>query len=141
MSTSSDGNGLIERMRQNLLRVRRLTEVAESRDDLETRQVREAVRTLARNRVCTALRQLRAVHGLTYEELHARTGISQQRLWNVEYGDQRLTLEEVQQLAPCFNITVADLLGIDLDAHGLDANGLRMNENGQRGNGQHGSDG
>lgn len=127
MSTESNGDGLLQRMRQNLRRVQRLTDVAESRDDLALRQVRDAVRTLARNRVCTALRQLRAVHGLTYEDLQERTGISQQRLWNVEYGEQRLTLDELQRLAPCFNATVADFLGIDLDAPGLDVNGMKRN--------------
>jgi transcriptional regulator with XRE-family HTH domain len=62
-----------------------------------------------------ALRQLRATCGLTYEQVQLRTGLSQQMLYDVEYRDRRLTVDELRVLADCYAIGVNDILGVDVD--------------------------
>lgn len=83
-------------------------------DDAQAR-VREALRLLARSRVSEILRQLRATLGLSYAEVQLATGLSQQLLYDVEFKDRRLTLDELSRLAACYNVSVNDLLGIDIE--------------------------
>lgn len=114
------GNSLLERMRQSVRRAQRLPQLVQPRDELEEARMRQSVRTLAQSRISHALRQLRASHGLSYEDVHAQTGISPQRLWDVEYGDKRMTLAELRTVVSCFGLEVEDLLGIDLEANSVD---------------------
>jgi ribosome-binding protein aMBF1 (putative translation factor) len=79
------------------------------------RNVRDSIRQLSRQRVSDLLRQLRAAHGLSYEQVTERTGLSGQLLFDVEFKDRRLTLEETRKLAECYQISIDDLLGIDVD--------------------------
>ena len=81
----------------------------------EERTVRDSIRQLARQRVSQLLRQLRAAQGLTYEQVHDSTGLSQQLLFDLEFKDRRLTLDELRRLAVCYRVSVNDILGIDLD--------------------------
>jgi hypothetical protein len=37
-------------------------------------------------------------------------------LYDVEYKDRRLTLDELRTLAQCYNITINDILGVDIDS-------------------------
>ena len=64
-------------------------------------------------RVPRVLRQLRAVHGYTYDEVEDRTGLSQQLLFDMEYKDRRLTLDQLILLAECYRVSAGDVLGID----------------------------
>lgn len=77
--------------------------------------VRDSVRQLARSRVSDTLRQLRAARGLSYEQVRERTGLPQQLLYDVEYKDRRLTLDELTAIARCYEVSVNDILGIDLE--------------------------
>ncbi len=105
---------LLRQLREALLRLtqtpQRATEVKLESEE----QIRHSVRHLARTRVSALLRQLRAARGYSYEEVSERTGLSQQLLFDVEYKDRRLTLEELRLLAACYQVQVEDILGIDL---------------------------
>jgi hypothetical protein len=79
------------------------------------RNIRDSIRLLSRQRVSELLRQLRAAQGLSYEQVHEQTGLSQQLLFDVEFKDRRLSLEEIRKLAECYQVSVDDLLGIDVD--------------------------
>lgn len=78
-------------------------------------KLRQSLRTLARTRVSSMLRQLRAARGYTYEALAAESGLSQQLLFDIEYKERRLTLDELRILAACYQVSVSDLLGVDID--------------------------
>jgi hypothetical protein len=79
------------------------------------RNIRDSIRQLSRQRVSDLLRQLRAAHGLTYEQVNERTGLTQQLLFDVEFKDRRLTLDEIRLLAECYQVSVDDILGINVD--------------------------
>lgn len=78
-------------------------------------QMRDSVAIAARSRVGQALKQLRLAHGFSYADLQQRTNLSQQLLWDVEYNERRLNLEELRRLAECYQIKPGDILGIDID--------------------------
>jgi hypothetical protein len=106
---------LVSRIRESVLRLiqspDRTTELFEQVDT----PVRDSVRRLARSRVSQLLRQLRATNSLTYAQVQANTGLSQQLLYDIEYGERRLTLDELRLLADCYHVSVDDLLGIDFE--------------------------
>lgn len=108
-------NYLVQSMKASMAKLRfgpqRVTEPVE---EIEV-DARESVRQLSRNRVAALLRQLRAVHGFSYAEIQEVTGLSQQQLFDMEYKDRRLTLEEVRHLADLYQVSPGDILGIDLD--------------------------
>lgn len=112
----ADTDPLFESLRESLLRAQhtRITRATPPVNDLPER-TRAAVRQLARSRIAGILRQLRAALGYSYEEVQARTGISQQVLYDVEFRERRLTLDELQRLADCYAISLGDLLGVELD--------------------------
>lgn len=110
---------LLYRLRESLTwltgvpdRTRR--ETADRQEDARAR-VQEALRLLARSRVSDLLRQLRAALNLSYADVHAMTGLSQQLLYDVEFKDRRLTLDELRLLADCYRVSVNDLLGVDVE--------------------------
>ncbi len=107
---------LLESLREGVLHLSdsRPKRVTPPVDDTPER-TRQAVRTIARSRVSAVLRQLRAALGLSYEEIQQRTGLSQQLLFDVEFKEHRLSLEELRCLADCYNTAVGDILGIDID--------------------------
>ncbi len=84
-------------------------------DPVQDAQIREAVSRLARSRVSATLRQLRAARALSYETVRERTGLSQQLLYDMEYGERRLTLVELRLLAECYDVAVNDVLGVEVD--------------------------
>lgn len=109
---------LVQRIRESVLRLTYSAEVAQRPTDPVDEAVadaRDSVRHLARSRVSAVLRELRAVHGFTYEQVHERTGLTQQLLFDMEYKDRRLTLDELGLLASCYQVSVGDVLGIDLE--------------------------
>ena len=61
------------------------------------------------------LSQLRAARGLTYEQVRQQTGLSMQLVYDVEYRERRLTLDELRLLAACYEVSVNDILGIDVE--------------------------
>ncbi|MFN3981661.1 MAG: helix-turn-helix domain-containing protein [Caldilinea sp.] len=83
-------------------------------DPLDEAKVRASVSQAARSRVSATLRQLRAARSLSYDAIRKRTGLSQQLLYDIEYGDRRLTLDELILLAECYGVSADDVLGIDL---------------------------
>ncbi len=83
--------------------------------DAGEEKLRQSTRMLARSQLSNMLRQLRAARGYTYEALAADSGLSQQLLFDIEYKERRLTLEELRTLAACYQISINDLLGVDID--------------------------
>jgi hypothetical protein len=83
-------------------------------DPLDEAKVRVSVSQAARSRVSATLRQLRAARDLSYDAIRERTGLSQQLLYDIEYGDRRLTLDELILLAECYGVSADDVLGVDL---------------------------
>lgn len=84
-------------------------------DPVQDAQIREAVSRLARSRVSGTLRQLRAARALSYETVRERTGLTQQLLYDMEYGERRLTLVELRLLAECYDVPVNDILGVEAE--------------------------
>lgn len=89
------------------------------------RALYSSIRQLARNRISVALQQLRAQHGLSYEQIQQQTGLSQQLLWDIEFSDRRLSLDELRQLLSCYDISVNDILGVDVDTPKIDKMRIR----------------
>jgi DNA-binding Xre family transcriptional regulator len=112
----SESDDLLQRLRESVLRLShdKPTSVVPPVDDTPER-TRNAIRVLARSRVSQILRQLRAARGLSYEEIQQQTGLSQQLLFDMEYKDRRLRLDELRRLAACLNVDVSDILGVDLE--------------------------
>lgn len=106
---------VIQRIRESLNWLRRTPTRASTPYQKVERNIRDSIRQLSRQRVSDLLRQLRAAHGLSYEQVNERTGLSQQLLFDVEFKDRRLSLQEIRLLANCYQISVDDLLGIDVD--------------------------
>ena len=61
------------------------------------------------------LRQLRTTRSLSYEQVREKTGLSQQLIYDVEYKDRRLSLAELAALARCYEVSINDILGIDVE--------------------------
>ena len=76
---------------------------------------RASVRQLSRVRVAALLRELRAVHGFTYAQVQNETGLSQQLLFDMEFKDRRLTLDELRLLTDLYGVSVGDVLGIEME--------------------------
>jgi ribosome-binding protein aMBF1 (putative translation factor) len=106
---------IVQRIRESLNWLRRTPTRTTAPFQKSERSIRDAIRQLSRQRVSELLRQLRAAHGLSYEQVHDQTGLSQQLLFDVEFKDRRLSLDEVRKLAECYQISVDDLLGVDVD--------------------------
>lgn len=85
-------------------------------DPLDEAKVRDAVRQSARSRVGATLRQLRAARRLSYDAIREQTGLSQQLLYDVEYRERRLTLDELRLLAECYGVSADDVLGVDVES-------------------------
>ena len=77
--------------------------------------VRDSVRQLSRQRVSNLLRQLRATHGLSYADVQLATGLPQQLIFDIEFKDHRLALDELRLLADCYRVSIGDILGIEID--------------------------
>ncbi len=77
--------------------------------------ISDSVRLLSRSRVSLLLRQLRAAHDYSYAQVQEATGLSQQLLFDVEFKDRRLNLDELRRLAECYEVSVSDILGIDIE--------------------------
>ncbi|MEZ4673238.1 MAG: helix-turn-helix transcriptional regulator [Caldilineaceae bacterium] len=106
---------IAQRIREAVLKLQTNTERVSLPPDRKHENAQQAIRMLARSRVSNILRQLRAASGLSYDELHEQTGISKQLLFDLEYKDHRLTLEELRRLVDCYGVSVNDVLGVDID--------------------------
>lgn len=104
---------LLTRLRASLATTNQPTDRLQP-DALDEAKVRASVSEAARSRVSTTLRQLRAARSLSYDAIRERTGLSQQLLYDVEYSDRRLTLDELMLLAECYGVSADDVLGVDL---------------------------
>ncbi len=114
---SDERDELLEAIQESVLRLAHSsTRVVPPLDDVHEK-TRLAVRRLARSRISETLRQLRAANGLSYERVQERTGLSQQLLFDMEYKERRLTLDELRRLCQCYNIGVDDILGIELETN------------------------
>jgi hypothetical protein len=107
---------LVRRIRESILRLSQSPERSTEPYEAIDAPVRDSIRRLARTRISQVLHQLRAANGLSYAQVQADTGLSQQLLYDVEYGERRLTLDELRLLADCYHIEVEDLLGIDIES-------------------------
>ena len=106
---------LVRRIRESLLRLSNISvRTSEPLQEADS-SVRDSIRNLARSRVSLLLRQLRAAHNLTYAQVQTNTGLSQQLLFDVEFKDRRLTLDELRRLAACYQVSVSDILGVDIE--------------------------
>ena len=112
---SEPEESLLKRIRDSVIRAGQTPARNMTLPPMEEVNVRDSVRQLARSRVSATLRQLRAVRGYSYEQVKERTGLPQQLLYDMEYKDRRLTLDELSQLARCYGISINDVLGIDLE--------------------------
>ncbi len=106
---------VVQRIRESLNWLRRTPTRTSTPYQKSERNIRDAIRQLSRQRVADLLRQLRAAQGLSYEQVNERTGLTQQLLFDVEFKDHRLSLDEIRRLADCYQVSVEDLLGIDVD--------------------------
>ncbi len=106
---------LLQRLRDSFNRLTRAPSLVDGTADEAEIDTRAAVRDLARQRVSHLLRQLRASLGLSYADVQQITGLPQQLLFDVEFKDRRLSLEELHLLAACYHVTADDVIGIDLD--------------------------
>ena len=106
---------VVQRIRESLNWLRRTPARTTAPYQKSERNIRDSIRQLSRQRVSDLLRQLRAAHGLSYEQVNERTGLSQQLLFDVEFKDRRLSLDEIRRLADCYQVSVNDLIGIDVD--------------------------
>jgi ribosome-binding protein aMBF1 (putative translation factor) len=106
---------LVQRIRESLLRLQQTQSPPSKPARSPTSDVRDSVRKLSRQRISDILRQLRAANGLSYEQINDLTGLSQQLLFDVEFKDARLTLDDLRKLLACYHVSVNDLLGIDID--------------------------
>jgi hypothetical protein len=109
---------LVQRIRDSLARLTRTPSRAGEPYQKTEQNIRDSVRQLARVRVSQVLRQLRATQGLSYLQVSDQTGLPQQLLFDLEYRDRRLTLEELRRLAECYHIGIDDILGIDFEGSG-----------------------
>ncbi|MFO7631121.1 MAG: helix-turn-helix transcriptional regulator [Caldilinea sp.] len=107
-------DSLLNRLRASIVTRNQPQDGARS-DPLDEAKVRASVRQSARSRVSATLRQLRAARRLSYDAIRERTGLSQQLLYDVEYGDRRLTLDELNLLAECYGVSADDVLGVDVE--------------------------
>lgn len=105
---------LLDRFRASLNYPTRKTAIATT-DPLNEEKLRTTVSQMARSRISATLRQLRGARGLSYDAVRERTGLSQQLLYEVEYGSRRLTLSELMLLAECYGVSADDILGVDLE--------------------------
>lgn len=106
---------VVQRIRESLNWLRRTPARTTAPYQKSERNIRDSIRQLSRQRVSDLLRQLRAAHGLSYEQVNERTGLTQQLLFDVEFKDRRLSLDEIRRLADCYQVSVNDLIGIDVD--------------------------
>ncbi|MEZ4733343.1 MAG: helix-turn-helix transcriptional regulator [Caldilineaceae bacterium] len=106
---------LVKRIQETVRNLQRSSRQVLEPIDTNEEKLRHSIRTLARTRVSNTLRQLRAARGYTYEALAAETGLSQQMLFDIEYKERRLSLEELRSLAACYRVNINDLLGVDID--------------------------
>jgi hypothetical protein len=106
-------DSLLTRLRTSLA-TRNSTQDGALGDALDEAKVRASVSQAARSRVSATLRQLRAARQLSYDAIRTQTGLSQQLLYDVEYGDRRLTLGELILLAECYGVSADDILGVEV---------------------------
>jgi DNA-binding Xre family transcriptional regulator len=106
---------LLQRLRASVIQMRNTPQRTTTPVVQHEVNVRDAIRQLSRSRVSEILRQLRATRSLSYEQVRERTGLSQQLIYDVEYKDRRLTLPELAALARCYEVSINDILGIDIE--------------------------
>lgn len=109
-----ENNPIAKRIREAVVDLRQARERIVTPVDTSQERVVESIRTLARSRISNILRELRASSGYSYEELTDRTGLPKQLLFDVEFKSQRLTFDQLQLLARCYEVDVSDILGVDM---------------------------
>jgi hypothetical protein len=106
---------LFQRLRESVIQVRKTPRRSTTPVVQHEVDVRDAIRQLSRSRVSEILRQLRATRSLSYEQVRERTGLTQQLIYDVEYKDRRLSLVELTALAKCYEVSINDILGVDIE--------------------------
>lgn len=108
-------NPIAKRIREAVLGLQQTKARTVTPIDTSQERVVHSIRTLARSRVSSILRQLRSTSGTSYDELTEKTGLSKQLLFDIEYKEQRLTLAQLRLLAACYEVEVNDILGVDVE--------------------------
>jgi len=106
---------LVKRLQETVRNLQRTKERVTTPIDTTEEKLRQSIRTLARSRVSNTLRQLRAARGYSYEALAAETGLSQQLLFDIEYKERRISLDELRILAACYRVSINDIVGVEID--------------------------
>ncbi len=114
MTQSTHDDSILNRIRGRLGGAPGATRPPEGPAADET-ELRAALRQMARRRISQTLSQLRAARGLAYEQVRQQTGLPMQLLYDMEYRDRRLSVDELRLLAACYDVSVNDILGIDLE--------------------------
>ncbi|MCB0062016.1 MAG: helix-turn-helix transcriptional regulator [Caldilineaceae bacterium] len=113
--SDSTDNPIAKRIREAVSGLRQTKERTVIPIDTSQERVNSSIRTLARSRVSNILRQLRSASGYSYEDLTEKTGLPKQLLFDIEYKEQRLTLDQLRLLADCYGVEVNDILGVDVE--------------------------
>jgi hypothetical protein len=112
---SNSEETLFQRLRESVIQIRKTPQRSTAPVTRDEVNVRDSIRRLSRSRVSEILRQLRATRSLSYEQVREKTGLSQQILYDVEYKDRRLSLAEFAALARCYEVSINDILGVDIE--------------------------
>jgi len=108
-------DSVLQHLKEMVARLHQPVDRVTTPPDTTFSDARESIRELSRSRVSLMLRQLRAVHGFSYEEVQEKSGLSQQLLFDVEYKDRRLRMDQLGLLADCYGVSPGDILGIELE--------------------------
>ncbi len=102
-------------LRESILKLGQNANRVTSTESTENLNFHDSLRQASSTRIAHLLRQLRAAHNISYAQIQTDTGLSQQMLFDVEYGSRRVTLGELKLLAECFDVSVSDILGVDIE--------------------------
>ena len=115
MDSNSAGNPIAKRIREAIMELQQTNRRTITPVNTNQEKVVKSIRTLSRSRVSSILRELRSSSGYSYDELTEKSGFPKQLLFDVEYKDRRLTLDQLRILADCYGVTINDILGIDIE--------------------------
>ncbi len=65
------------------------------------------------NALGTRIAALREARGMTGEELGAALGLTRSQISKIEHGTRRLDVSEIAEIADVFEVTLAEVLGVE----------------------------
>jgi len=115
MRTNSDNDYWLKRIQDTVWKLGRIPDRAITLPNEPAVSIGNRIREAAADRISATLRDLRTDRGYSYEELRDRTGLSLQTLYDIEFKKRPVTLQELQALARCYELSACDILGVNLD--------------------------